>query len=145
MLEKVDWFSFVFGGVVIAFIVNIISSFAQPKIETWLEKYNAKRRNKNTSIRKAFEAEVQRLSDNNHEELVIIQTRNFFSILYCTSIVFVMGFLITAIITTQSATKYFLLVGELIASIFSILLMQKVNKISQLLKAVGNQKNRPKV
>jgi hypothetical protein len=145
MLEKVDWFSFIVGGIVIAFVVNILSNFAQPRIEKWLAKYNSNLRDKNEKKKQAFKAEVQRLLASNHEELVARQNRSFLLLLMVLMNIFVMGFFIILIVNVRSVMETINLTGELICGILFLLLLERVQKNSRFLRAVDKEKGRPKI
>ena len=70
MLASVNWFDFIVGGIVVSFFVNLLSNFAQPKIEQWWGKYSESIRSKNNTKKRAFDEMVEKLINNKHEELV---------------------------------------------------------------------------
>ncbi len=70
MLENVDWFSFVVGGIIISFIINVSAGLVQPKIRNILSRFSEERRNKNQKLKELFEEEVNRLVENSHEEVI---------------------------------------------------------------------------
>ena len=70
MFENIDWFDFVVGGIIIGFIVNVAANFAQPKIDRWWSNYSEAQRNKKEAKKQAFDAMVENLVNNKHEEII---------------------------------------------------------------------------
>ena len=71
MLNRIDWFDFVVGGIVIGFVVNVLANIAYPRLENWWGKYSETRRSKNEAKRRAFSDRVEHLISNKHDELVL--------------------------------------------------------------------------
>jgi len=146
MFEKVDWFSFIVGGIFVSFLVNIISSFTQPKIEKWLESFSASRRLRNNLVKEMFDAEVDKLSNNPHEELIARQKATTRMIVITTMQLNSLICLVAILLITNPLLNrdIFIVLGLSVFNHFALTVFSDYpNTIHSMLREVDKRKNRP--
>lgn len=133
MFKNVDWFDFIVGGIIISFIVNLVSNFAYPKIQKWWNDRVEIRRSKNESKRIEFNEKVERLLKKRDEELITrIQVNRYttfssFNILFS---IFIM--ILTSLISFQNIIIIFS--GVIVGVFFFYQAMSSFSKRNELVE-----------
>jgi hypothetical protein len=145
MFANIDWFDFVVGGIIIGFLVNVASNFAQPKIENWWGKYNISRRNKNEALRRAFDEKVEYLANNKHEELIARLEVNRLAAI--ASVMMLLGITAMVMVVMLQMPKDIItiFIGILPAVVGfgrAIYALEKRNKLAEILNAVDKKLGR---
>jgi hypothetical protein len=92
--------TWLFSVIVVGVVINLLSSYLKPKIDDLLSKISEKAREKNEKRRKEWEARVELLRNDNHEQLLHAAAVN--TQLQRTTIIFLSGLLFFVAGTVES-------------------------------------------